>query len=177
MRMLESLWNPHPKTIHRKRKIVLLAVSLCISQVRADSSGNEGYGMLLLAGMGVLGITSATMYGGTYTILNSGSLAVQVVVSVLVAITSVGLTAFSCSIKIGCPIHKDWVTQLKADHETYLAGGEKTPYLKEVYRQLQLETDAYTRIDPITGKAGIDEVKLSLAIDQMVALASSQPTP
>lgn len=67
------------------------------------------------------------------------------------------------------------MVQLKVDHETYLAGGERTPLLEEVYRGLLLGTKAYSVRDPRTGRESMDEQKLTEAIDRLVATVEAEP--
>lgn len=72
-------------------------------------------------------------------------------------------------------LSKELVVQLKVDHDTYLAGGGRTPFLEEVCRGLLLRTKAYSVEDPRTGRESIDEQKLTSAIDQLVEMAEKGP--
>lgn len=148
-----------------KLKIVLAMLLMGFTNVRADSSGNAGYGMIVLGIMGVIGTTIGCAGFGTYTVIEGAGTGVTIVVGVLVAMSGVTGSRMTSLLK------KEVVMQLKVDHETYLAGGEKTPFLQEVYRQVQIATKSYSQIDPATGMESIDEEKITAAIDRMVEIS------
>ncbi len=151
-------------------KMILVVLLMAFTNVRADSSGNEGFGMIIVGGMGIIGTTIGCAGLGTYSAIESSGAGVAIVVGVLAAMS--GVTGS----RVTSLMRKELVVQLKVDHETYLAGGEKTPYLQEIYREIRIKAKFYSRIDPETGVESIDEEKMTAAIDRMVEL-SEQAQP
>ncbi len=153
--------NPHSK----RTRVVSAAILLLMSQARAD----EGFGALILAGAAGAG-TSVVFSGlGIGSSASGAPTAVLVVVGILAGLSSLAGLGLTSSIK------KELVVQLKIDHDTYLAGGERTPFLQEVYRGLLLQTKEYSRLEATTGKDVIDEEKLTMAIDKLVAMVEAAP--
>lgn len=163
MKPLHSIWSLLASGNRRKRKIVLAVISLGLAQARADY---EGYAVVYLGLLTGAGLLAGTSIGGVVTIAQGASPTVTILVGFLVAITGLGFTGLTSDLK------KEWVEQLRIDRETYLAGGEMTPYLQETYRQILQRSDAYSRIDPATGQMQIDEDKMGAAIDRLEAMAT-----
>lgn len=119
-------------------------------------------GGTLMAGSTVLGSGM-----GTTGSASGGSTAVMAVVGVIAALSGVTASSYFSSLP------KELVVQLKVDHETYLAGGEMTPLLQEVYRGVLTGARCHSRPDSVSGKEVIDEAKMTAAIDRLVAMVDS----
>lgn len=136
---------------------------LCCSLTQAYYSGN-GLGGALAGGIALVGTSLGVTTGGIYTAATGGSTASLIIVGVLMSVSGLAGTGITSSTK------KELVVQLKIDHDTYLAGGEATPFLREVYRELQLQTKEYSLQGGDPEHPAIDEQKLTATIDRLAAL-------
>ena len=107
-----------------KKKWIALLVALPLSQAFGYQSGFEFLGPLLL-GSTVTGV-AASMTGGGLLLANTGRAAMPIVASALLGVGVAGTFTFA-------NLHKELMNQLKVDHDTYLAGGEMTPILQNLY--------------------------------------------
>jgi len=143
--------------------------------------------MLLLSSIG------ARSYGGTMT---DGLLAIGFGATVLGATSAFGLVKFENEVgqedarmfelmallgttAISATVNesstkKELLNQIKVDHDIYLAGGEMTPFLQRIYRDVQRHShDLDLKDGDATGNR-IDELKMTEAIDRMVAMAEGK---
>lgn len=149
---------------------LLLSLILLMGASHAQADDYSGYGMLVIGAMGVSGVAASSVIGCGMVAVESSSPVVTVLAGALAIASGVTSSRFmSLFVKF------DAVSQLKVDHETYLAGGAMTPLLREVYRQVRLETSGFTRPDPVTGNDTIDEARMGEAIDRLVEWARTTP--
>lgn len=69
---------------------------------------------------------------------------------------------------------KRLVHRTKVDHDIYLAGGEMTPFLQSVYREVRLRSQELQLKDGPCVGSEIDEARMTEAIDRLAALAVAQ---
>ena len=133
------------------------------------NEAQAGYGsaeaVMFLGGMSTAGVTTTTA-GCVLTTFGS----------------TPGAAWFAAALVIGGGVtitattgryHKELVTLLKVDHDTYLAGGEITPFLQGVYREVRTRSHELQLKDGPCVGGEIDELKMTEAIDKLVALAGN----
>jgi len=148
-----------------KKKWIALLVALPLSQAFGYQSGFEFLGPLLL-GSTVTGV-AASMTGGGLLLANTGRAAMPIVASALLGVGVAGTFTFA-------NLHKELMNQLKVDHDTYLAGGEMTPILQNLYKEVRSRSQELQLKDGPCVGGEIDELKMALAIDKLVALAGAE---
>lgn len=148
---------------------VVLAVAFGFTgRAQADQFG-AGFRESMI-GISLIAGSSALLSGvGTTASVSAGSTTLMAVAGIVAVLSGVSATSYMSSLS------KALVMQLKIDHDTYLAGGERTPFLEEVYRGVLSESKACSRLDPATGMESINEEKMTEAIDKLVAMAEAQP--
>jgi len=143
-------------TISGKFMALLACLLLPVAQAQAGYGAEAAVPFLLGAGL-----TSLVGPGvGVTVLVNGGPSAVGVTLIMAGGGTSTWLW-------VG--IHKELVHQLKVDHDTYLAGGEMTPFLQGVYREIRARTQGF---DAEGG--GIDEDRVTQAIERLVAWGDTE---
>jgi len=147
-----------------KKKWIALLVALPLSQASAYQSGLEFLGPLFI-GFTVTGV-AASMTGGGLLLANTDRAALPIAASVLL----VGGVASTVTV---AKVHKELVNQLKVDHDTYVAGGEMTPILQDLYREVRSRSQELQLKDGPCVGGEIDELKMTEAIDKLLAMTES----
>jgi len=139
------------------RKKTWIALLLLVPLERAQAGYGSAEAVMFLGGMATSGVATTTA-GGVFTTFGSAPGAIGVAAALLIG---GGVTVTATTGRY----HKELATLLKVDHDTYLAGGDMTPFLQGVYRETRVRTHAFDLGN------GIDEAKMTEAIDRMVAMA------
>ena len=137
-----------------------MALALCLANlpVLANDDGGMGLGPVI----GAAGL--ATLGGGMTTSALVVSDADMGVISAVLAVGAAVTTSAGATI-----LRKELVNQVKIDHETYLAGGEMSPFLRAIY------SDVCSSMSHLLTAGTLDEEKMTRAIDRLVALAILSP--
>jgi len=150
----------------------LIALFLVISASKAQAGyGGElaapllAVGATCLVGSTTLGV-ALSANGGAIQLLNNDRAVFPIVASALLGVCVAGTVTTAA-------LQKELMNQLKVDHDTYLAGGEMTPILQNLYREVRSRSQELQLKDgPCVGDE-IDEGKMTQAIDKLVALAGN----
>lgn len=105
---------------------------------------------------------TAIPVGGTSLAAGFSSLAIHGPNPLAIALALTGAGSITAHTLV---VHKELVNQLKVDHDIFLAGGELTPFLQGIYREIRLQQCALV-VDGV-----IDEERISQAIERLVLLA------
>lgn len=147
----------------RKRAVIGLFLMLPAGKAQAGYGAELLAPLLAIGGTCIVGSTTA----GVLLTANGGNPSPESLIFVGATLAAVLLGATSEN------IHKELVLQVKADHDTYLAGGEMTPFLQSVYREVRLRSHELQLKDGPCVAGEIDELKMTEAIDRMVAMAGN----
>jgi len=151
-----------------KWKWTALLVALAVTRASAGY-GAEAYPFALayISGIGV-GATAiaVTLTGGGAFLANNDQGAFVIAVWALLGVSVTGLFAAGSN-------HKELAHQLKVDHDIYTAGGEMTPFLQGVYQEVRTRSQELQLKDGPCVGGEIDELKMTEAIDKLVALAGN----
>jgi len=125
------------------------------------NAGKDSDGYLLLCTMAGLGGTSSIAL-----VASGGTDSYGPLVSLLGAAGLVGAAATTsdASMDPGRGIYHKLMVQVKTDHDTHLAGGEMTPFLQGLYREIRLKNPA------LAPDGTIDEKRLTDAMDRVQAM-------
>ena len=146
----------------KESKRALIALLLVLPASKAQAGYGSHAAVAYLGGMATIALT-ATSAGGVLTTFGGSPGAVGVSASMLLAGGVFG------TVTIGS-IHRELALQLKLDHDTWLTGGEMTPFLQGVYREIRTRSHEFDLEDGEPAGNRIDDRKMTQAIDRLVAM-------
>ncbi|MEN9354870.1 MAG: hypothetical protein RL318_2195 [Fibrobacterota bacterium] len=140
-----------------------LIAMIAAGKAQAGYGGELAVPLIAAGGTCVFGLTT----GGLMLSTNSEkpSPETMILVGSTLAIALLGATTES--------FNKELIQVLKTDHDTWLAGGEMTPFLQNVYREVQARSRDFDLKDGKAAGNRIDERKMTEAIDRLVARTES----
>ena len=156
MQDLRLVPSDAPQRTHGLRRNTL-AMLLALGTVQANAYRDSD---VLFSSIAVL--------GGSLTITlvaSGGTDQFAPIASMLGAVALIGGAATTSDIsKNGMGHWHKLMVQAKMDHDTYLAGGEMTPFLQALYREIAV------RKSVLAPEGKVDEERLTEAIDRMMAM-------
>jgi len=173
MKLPTGVACPRRATWRSRKAAVVLALLPCLGAKsfawdHAINSSDEGTFWMIGFGVTVGGISSAL---GVYQLEKETG---EPISDMLLVGTVLGFSVTTPLVQISRKSTKTkaLVFHLKVDHDLYLAGGEMTPFLQGVYREIRARTHGF---DAEGG--GIDEAKMAGAVDGLVAWAEAVTEP
>ena len=138
-----------------------LAMLLILGAVQAHAYRDSDLGYSTVAGLGATSSIALAACGGADQF---GPIVTLLGVASLIG----GVVTTSDVSKNGMGHWHKLMVQLKTDHDTYLVGGEMTPFLQGLYRELKIQKSA------LAPEGTIDEERLTEAIDRVLAVTEAR---
>jgi len=147
-----------------KWKWPALLVALAVTHSQAFYGAEAMEPFMVASTLGLTGIS----LGVLSTANSGGSNGMEIVTTCLLGVSLTGTLTWGSIGK-----HKELAILVKVDHDTYLAGGEMTPFLQGVYREVRSRSQELQLKDGPCVGGEIDEGKMTQAIDKLVAMTET----